>query len=171
MLTRTIRVVDTTPPVVTLVGSGDITLEIFTPFVDEGADWSDNYDGTGHIKATSGKVNINAVGVYVLEYQYRDQNGNTGNVVTRTVTIQDSRPVIMLNGVAEMQIDLGTTYVSPGATRECPTDGTGVVMMINGIVDTSKAGIYTTEYSHVNSLGFTGSAFRTVKVINKLAIG
>ena len=57
ILTRTIEVVDTTAPVVTLVGDAVFMLEVHHVFVDEGADWSDNYDGTGHIKATSGSVN------------------------------------------------------------------------------------------------------------------
>jgi hypothetical protein len=55
-LTRTIKVVDTTPPVVTLVGSGIVYLEVHHDYVDEGADWTDNYDGTGHVLAMSGSV-------------------------------------------------------------------------------------------------------------------
>jgi hypothetical protein len=49
--------VDTTPPVVTLVGEEVFLLEVHHDYVDDGADWEDNYDGTGHILATSGSVN------------------------------------------------------------------------------------------------------------------
>ena len=114
VLTRTIHVVDTTPPVVTLVGEETVILEVHHVFIDDGADWTDNYDGTGHIKATSGSVNTGIVGSYLLEYRYIDQNGNMSNIVTRTVIIQDTTvPEITLNGEATIivEVNIDPDYV------------------------------------------------------------
>lgn len=81
---------DTTPPVIVLLGSGAISIQQNSDYVELGADWSDLVDGTGHISTpTSGLVNTWVVGVYLLEYTYTDNAWNTGNIVTRTVTVTD----------------------------------------------------------------------------------
>jgi hypothetical protein len=137
ILTRTINVVDTTPPEVTLVGSGIVMLEVHHEYVDDGADWTDNYDGTGHVKATSGSVDTGTVGSYLLEYRYVDTNGNKSNVVTRTVIIQDTTPPeITLNGeeIITIEVNIDPDYVDEGADRDDNYDGTGTVYG-SGIVD------------------------------------
>ena len=47
-LTRTITVVDLTPPLVTLMGSGILTIAQGSTYTDSGASWTDNVDGTGN---------------------------------------------------------------------------------------------------------------------------
>ena len=52
------NVVDTTAPVVTLVGSGIVNMTQSGVFTDLGATWSDAVDGTGSIASPySGSVN------------------------------------------------------------------------------------------------------------------
>ncbi len=51
-------------------------------------------DGSGSA-TISGSVNINVPGTYVLEYTYVDGAGNTGNMVTRTVTVNDIDECVM----------------------------------------------------------------------------
>ncbi len=46
IVTRTVNVVDTTDPIITLNGSGTITLEVGDTYTENGAERSDNYDGT-----------------------------------------------------------------------------------------------------------------------------
>ena len=41
---RTVHVVDTTVPVLTLLGEAEVTIEVKTAFVDEGVEVADNYD-------------------------------------------------------------------------------------------------------------------------------
>ena len=48
-MTRTVVVLDlpdTTSPVVTLSGSTNITLEVGTPYTDDGESWIDDVDGS-----------------------------------------------------------------------------------------------------------------------------
>ena len=50
-MTRTVDVVDTTIPVITLTGANPQTIEVGSPYVELGATATDNYDGdlTGSI--------------------------------------------------------------------------------------------------------------------------
>ena len=60
----------------------------------------------------SGSVNTGAIGAYGLEYWYVDAAGNTGNVVTRTVTVTDQTPPsITLNGSGTVVVEAGDVYV------------------------------------------------------------
>jgi hypothetical protein len=52
-LTFATRAPDTTPPVVSLNGSGTMTLFLGQEYVEQGATWTDNYDGTGTIATPS----------------------------------------------------------------------------------------------------------------------
>jgi hypothetical protein len=59
IITRTVTVVDLTPPVVVLIGASSIVVSAGNTFTDPGATWTDNVDGTGTILvATSGTVNV-----------------------------------------------------------------------------------------------------------------
>lgn len=85
--TRTVVVADQTAPVVTLVGSGTITLANGAVYTESGATWSDAMDGTGAIAAAnSGSVNTTTAGTYTLTYRKVDAAGNTGSTI-RTVTV------------------------------------------------------------------------------------
>ncbi|HEX6659999.1 MAG TPA: immunoglobulin-like domain-containing protein, partial [Ilumatobacter sp.] len=72
-VTRTVNVVDTTPPVVLLNGDASMTIELGSPFVDPGAMASDTRAGdlTSSI-VVSGAVNVNVVSVYTLIYSVTD---------------------------------------------------------------------------------------------------
>ncbi len=64
---------DTIRPVITLSGVSVVNVEFISPFVDDGASWTDNVDGSGVIAAfTSGSINTGALGSYVVSYGYTD---------------------------------------------------------------------------------------------------
>ena len=52
IVTRTVSVIDVTPPVVTVLGSGSVTQELDTPYVDAGATWTDDVEGSGSVTAS-----------------------------------------------------------------------------------------------------------------------
>jgi|GEM_PF-908300 len=94
---RTVIVVDTIKPVITLNG-GDMTVECHTSFTDPGASASDSCD-TNVPVVVSGSVDINTPGIYVLTYNAADDSGNDADALQRTVTVVDTTaPVITLNG-------------------------------------------------------------------------
>lgn len=81
------NVTDLTAPIVTLLGSGTITLTQGATWSDPGATWSDNLDGTGSLTgATSGAVNTAVIGTYTLTYTHTDLAGNIGST-TRVVNV------------------------------------------------------------------------------------
>ena len=88
--TRTVYVVDTTAPVITLQGSNPLTVECHASFTDPGAMALDACVGEVAV-TTSGSVDANTPGTYTLTYTADDGNGNT-NSATRTVTVQDTTP-------------------------------------------------------------------------------
>ncbi len=89
--TRTVNVVDTTPPVITLLGPNPLTLEAGSPFVDPGATAVDTCAGdlTAQIVA-GGAVNASVPGSYTRTYTVSD--GFNTTTVTRLVQVVDTTP-------------------------------------------------------------------------------
>jgi len=87
-VTRIVNVVDTTPPVITLVGVTPVNVEVGSTYIDAGATATDNYDGviTGSI-VTVNLVNTAVVGTYTVTYYVSDAAGNPAIQVTRTVNV------------------------------------------------------------------------------------
>jgi hypothetical protein len=78
---------ETIPPVVTLNGNALVWLLLGGTYTELGAKWTDNIDGSGTIATpTSGTVQTNVAGTYILEYSKTDQAGNTGTT-QRTVKV------------------------------------------------------------------------------------
>ncbi|MDA9215809.1 DUF5011 domain-containing protein, partial [Flavobacteriaceae bacterium] len=89
-VTRTVNVVDTTVPVITLLGEDPVTIVVGDTYTDAGATATDTYDGdiTSSIVTVS-TVNTAIVGVYSVTYNVSDANGNAAIEVTRTVNVED----------------------------------------------------------------------------------
>jgi Domain of unknown function (DUF5011)/Bacterial Ig-like domain len=178
MRTVTVTAVpDTTAPVVTLVWSPLRSLTQGTPYIEQWASWTDNYDGSGNISVSlSGSVNTMVLGVYVLQYSKTDVAGNVGNTVTRTVTIlpDATPPVITLVGATIQYVTQSGTYTEQGASWTDVVDGSGNILsgaygstgsfQSTGSVDTGILGTHTITYTKVDATGNIGTATRTVIV-------
>ena len=70
-LTRTITVVDLTPPVITLSGTSSLTILQNSTYTDAGASCTDNVDLSCTV-STTGSVNTTNTGVYTLTYTATD---------------------------------------------------------------------------------------------------
>ena len=88
---RTVNVVDTTVPVITLNGDSNITHEAGSTYHDANATWSDIVDGSGVVIGT-GDVNEDIPGIYSLSYNVTDSNGNSAHTVIREVTVYNTNP-------------------------------------------------------------------------------
>ena len=145
---RTVSVVDTTKPVITLVGNATETVEAKSTYTDAGASASDIVDGnlTGSVTSVS-TVNTDAVGSYSVTYSVSDTEGNTAPDVVRTVSVVDTtKPVITLLGDAIEIVEAKGTYVDAGASAIDTLDGSLTVTTLN-TVNTDEVGIYTVTYS------------------------
>ena len=126
-VTRTVDVVDTTAPVITLVGANPQTIEVGSPYVELGATALDNYDGdiTGSIVIDATAVNTGVVGSYASPTTSPTPKATPPVQVTRTVDVVDTTaPVITLVGANPQTIEVGSPYVELGATASTTTTAT-----------------------------------------------
>jgi len=169
-VTRTVNVVDTTIPVITLVGDATVTIEVGTNYTDAGATATDNVDGdiTSSIVVT-GTADVNVLGNYTISYDVSDAAGNEAMQVTRTVNVVDTTiPVITLVGDATVTIEVGTEYIDAGATATDTYEGniTYDITIVNS-VDTSVVGSYTVTYNVSDTAGNAAAQVtRTVNVVD-----
>ena len=82
---RTVNVVDTTAPVITINGDNPATVALNDSYTDAGATVVDVVDGTVTVD-TTGTVDTTAAGDYVITYTATDAAGNVATD-TRTVTV------------------------------------------------------------------------------------
>ena len=82
---------DTTPPVITLIGEPEVSINVGEEYIDEGAIAVDEQDGnlTPFVddKGTVDAVDTSVPGEYVITYDVVDFAGNTAVQVTRKVTV------------------------------------------------------------------------------------
>ncbi|MDB3959072.1 SUMF1/EgtB/PvdO family nonheme iron enzyme, partial [Opitutales bacterium] len=132
---------DDTVPVLFLVGSPSITLEVGSLFHDQNATRTDNIDGNGTVSGT-GSVNPNALGSYVLNYNYTDTSGNAAITITRTVTVVDTTaPVLTIIGDENITHEAGLAYTDANASWIDHVDGSGMVTA-SGSVNINTPGSY-----------------------------
>lgn len=98
-VTRTVIVteppiVDTTPPVITLIGEPTIYLNVGDNYIEEGATALDDVDGniSNQIVINSNAINTSTSGAYDVTYNVTDNAGNPADEVTRTVIVEEVLP-------------------------------------------------------------------------------
>ncbi|HEY0544736.1 MAG TPA: immunoglobulin-like domain-containing protein [Pyrinomonadaceae bacterium] len=166
-VTRTVVVVDTLAPVITVNGANPMTVECHTTFTDPGATASDACAGTVPVTA-SGTVDANTPGTYTITYTASDGNGHT-TTATRTVNVVDTlAPVITINGANPMTVECHTGFTDPGATAVDSCAGNRPVT-VTGSVNANVPGTYTLTYTASDGNGHTTTATRTVNVVDTTA--
>jgi hypothetical protein len=164
-VTRTVNVVDTTIPVISLVGSPTVSVNFGATYTDSGATASDNYDGniTASI-VTVNPVNTGILGNQIVTYNVTDAHGNAAVQVTRTVTVVDvTAPVITITGANPMTIEVGGTYTELGAVADDDVDP-DFAATPSGSVNTSVLGTYTITYNATDSS--TNAAVAVTRTVN-----
>jgi hypothetical protein len=172
--TRTVNVVDTTPPAITLNGDNPLTLECNIDSYDEpGATASDACDGdvSGSIAIDASAVDTSTPGSYSVTYNVSDSAGNAATEVTRTVNVADTTPpVITLLGQNPVTLECNIdTYTEAGATATdaCDGDVSSSIVIDASAVDASTPGSYSVTYNVADSAGNAATeAVRTVNVVD-----
>ena len=151
---------DTVFPVITILGNNPATVELGTTYTDAGA----TSDG-GETVTTSGTVDTNTVGTYIITYSATDAAGNT-STATRTVNVVDTtNPVLTIIGDNPVSAELGSTYTDAGASA---TDLDTVTVTSVSDVDTDNVGTYSVVYTATDASGNSSTATRTVNVVDTL---
>ena len=165
--TRTVNVVDTTTPVITLIGNSQVNVEVGSTYNDAGAAATDNYDGdlSSQIVVVN-NVDVNTVGSYIVTYSVSDSSNNAATVVTRTVNVVDqTAPVITILGDNPVTIEAGSSYTDAGATAtDNYNNDVSADITVTSTVDTNTIGSYTVTYTVSDASGNQATAVRTVIV-------
>ena len=150
--TRAVTVVDTTGPVLTLNGNPNIVLEMGDSYTDANASWTDLVDGVGEV-APNEVLDLTRLGVQLLTFSKVDDNNNTSNVITRSVTILDTTsPTLVLNGDALVTHEAGQPFVDLGAVWNDVSDGNGTIFGQNTI-NVNSPGIQHITYKYTDQSG------------------
>jgi PKD repeat protein len=161
-LVRTVNVVDTAAPVLTLHGAKSDTIDVFSTYNDLGVTAIDNYDsvvtvtktGTYYTTFPTGKAT--KLGTYTIIYSATDGSGNKASV-TRFVTVVDRiAPVISLLGDPTVAVCRWADYRDSGysvkdnyyATVKVDTEGT---FISKG--GTTIQGLYSLRYKATDGSG------------------
>ena len=159
-----LRNLDQIAPVVTLNGVSELTVAHGGSYAESGATVSGATTATPTI---SGSVNPNAVGNYNLTYSATDAAGNVGRM-TRTVRVVDQTPpIITLNGPATVQIPYGSTYSDPGATATDAVDGDlSEYVQIMIPIQSASVGSYVKSYGVSDFSGNESEILvRTIEIV------
>jgi surface protein len=166
-LTRTVVVLDTTAPVITLNGNSIVQINAGGSYLELGATATDNVDGTIVVSNTN-NINTTTPGTYLVTYTATDAPGNTATLTRTVIVLDPTAPVIILNGSATIQINEGTAYVESGATA---TDNTGSAVTVSSAhnIDAATPGTYYVTYTASDAEGNTATLTRTVIVLDTTA--
>ncbi len=141
-------------PVITLMWSASMTINLWSIYTESWASWTDNVDGSGTNVIISGSVNTSLVGTYVLEYKYTDAAWNVW-VATRTVNVVDQTPPhINTWSISINEWDSLTINVASLTTDNWPISQYDFDIDNNGTTDFSNSsGIITLTWNQLQSFG------------------
>ncbi|CAA6828043.1 MAG: Unknown protein [uncultured Sulfurovum sp.] len=167
-----------TPPVLTLVGDANLTLEVNTPYTELGATAIDALDGnlTSSIVIT-GSVDIQTLGKQTLTYSVTDTDNNTATV-ERNITVVDTTPPTFTSEdnttVAENQTDAITLQatdssaiaysISGGDSTDFDVNATTGVVTFKVAPDFETKDMYTFTATATDAYGNEGTQEVTIEI-------
>jgi hypothetical protein len=150
-----------------------MSIDVGQPYVEPGYIASDSVDGSLTDKVVvHNPVDINEPGTYTITYNVRDNAGIKAQQQTRKVTVLDQyTPYITLLGDLNMEIELNSKFVDPGATvhdKIYPGLSKDVVTNIPSTgLNTSKVGRFVISYNFENPAGVRAKTVtRTVNILD-----
>ena len=135
-VTRTVSVVDTTAPVITINGDNPATVTEGDSYTDLGIAVVDNSGetvGAGLTVTTSNPVDTSNVGAYTITYVVEDSSLNQATA-TRTVNVESAMGV-QLSGSSTLTLERYASYVEPGAALVQTITTTAVDLDTSDVVD------------------------------------
>jgi len=165
---------DTIPPVISLIGASNVTVDVGSIYNDAGATAMDSVDGniTARIIATS-TVNTAFPGDYTVTFNVSDTAGNAATPVVRTVHVvpvasDTTPPVITLLGAVSVNVKKDSVYIDAGATAADNVDGNITARIIAvSTVNTAVLGNYTVTYNVSDAAG--NAATPVVRAVHVVA--
>ena len=119
-VSRTVNVVDTTAPVITLTGANPQVIELGDNYLELGATANDNLDGdiSSNISVDNSQVNINNPGTYFVTYNVSDAAGNKALEISRIVNVIDPNAFVTRWKTTNSNESI-TIPTTPGNCSDC----------------------------------------------------
>lgn len=175
-VTRTITIIDTTSPTLTLTGPSILNIGICSVYTELGAHAEDPCFGdiSSNLIIDNSTVNTNVLGTYIVTYNLTDNNGNTTAEITRTVNVIDATgPDIVLLGDNPQIIESCSGYTELGATAIDPCsseDFTSALVIDTSAVDFNTVGTYQVSYNAMDNDGNAATEiFRDIEIVDTTA--
>ena len=158
---RTVRLVDTVSPLITLMDTGRTVLP-GQPYEEEGFVAVDNHDGN----LTDQVRRREELGV--VTYSVMDSSGNPAYVERKIPYFDPEAPELILEGGEEITIPCGHVYTEPGysATDNADGDLTEEVAVVGDVV-WYQPGTYEVVYTIADAFGNVTQKIRQVTVEGK----
>ena len=156
---------DNTPPVPDAASLPDVTGECSAAITGAPPTATDNCVGAGIVGVPLDPLSYNTVGTHVVRWEFTDNAGNS-TIQNQNVVVTDTHaPVVTLNGSASVTVECHTSYTDDGATA---TDNcsTPPAPTSSSDVNVNVPGTYHVVWSTTDAGGNTGSATRTVTVVD-----
>ena len=158
-VTREVKVVDKTAPVITLKTNPSYYPAPGEEYLEEGYTATDDYDGDLTKQVQSRREGD------IIYYTVTDSSGNVTTVQRNILRKDESAPVLNLKGENSITIDAGTTFTDPGYTALDDRDGdVSDKVEITGTVNIYRADTYVLTYTVSDSSGNVATAQRTITV-------
>lgn len=150
-----VRLVDTTPPEITLVQDPDAYTRPIDAYQEEGFSALDLHDGN-----LTGQVSREERDGFVY-YWVADSSGNQAEAVREIVYDDREAPVITLAGETVLEVEIGTEVPEPGYGAQDDCDGD-----LTAQVTRTQEG-EVVRYSVTDSYGNQGTAERTIRFVDR----
>ena len=161
--TRTVHVIDKTPPEIELKTNPDYFVTDFLSYEEEGFVATDNHDGD-----ITDKVSVEHCGETML-YTVQDNSGNQTSVV-RPIPFKDVEPpAITLNGPEHMYVQKGEDWIDPGYLVVDNYDIEVTKTKVENNIDNNTVGEYVVTYIAEDAAGNIANVQRIVSVVDKNA--
>lgn len=162
--TRTVHVVDTTPPVVSLLGPVTVVLEVGSFYEEDGASCTDISNVTLIPPRLDLEVNFFVVGSYDTVWGCEDVSGNMANR-TRVINVVDTTPPnLSLIGSNSLVALVGMRFEDPGAICMDAAEGILESVVVTNTVNTSVEGVYEVTWFCSDRHGNEAWASRVVSM-------
>lgn len=166
-LDRTVYVLDSEAPMLTLLGESIMTLALGDTYDEPGFTTSDNSSEELSL-TTVGAVDTSVIDTYRISYTAIDSTGNS-ITVTRIVNVVDyidtQPPVITLKGDNPLVMNVGEIFDDPFVSVSDDTGGF-VKSDVSHNIKTDAVGSYTVTYTITDQSGNSSKATRTVNVVD-----
>ncbi len=159
---RTVNVIDSTPPQITLNGDATVTIQAGKNYSDAGVSTTDNSGGAISVVTS---INTTVDGNYVVTHTVSDSSGNRASVSRKVIVLKSNdevAPVITLYGNNPVTVDTGVSYTDAGAIAIDDKDGIITVSIDDSKVNTALPGTYEVVLVATDS---GGNSLRTVRTV------